>query len=248
MKYSNRYYAHYLKTTTQKEMLPYCLQREVAVIAPKHLHKDGQMQKIQRHLRVHMEDIIKKIHLFKCSKSDDPINWYYSLARYKKGLPFRNFLIPPKEKKDWAMYHWQEIISYDFCLDFDCDSFEEKIQTLPKVMHIAEILLKKVKLLEIRDSGQGFHLIVPYHSMPTSYHELSFNPYADENIYDAFKEVAIFFKLQIADEIDLSIYDSRRVVKTPGSLAIYEDQELACVVLYNSLYKDLNTFKMEVGL
>lgn len=226
-----QYCSHYLKDEVIAEMLPYCLNREVAVIAPAWTHKEGQFQNGQRNLRVSEAYMIPKIHTFKCENANVPMQWYYSLATYSQGLPFRNFLIPKEEKTHWIINHWRQMVAYDFCIDIDAPCFDAKPQALKDARRIMLAMSAWAKRIELRDSGKGYHLIVEYKDLPRWMQKLSFDPYHPQSIYGEYKKIAMEYYAKFSEMIDTSIYDSRRVVKIPGSLAIYEDRIVECQTL-----------------
>jgi len=226
-----QYKTHYLKPEVQQEICSFCLMREAAVIAPGWMHEEGAFQNGQRNLRIHEPYMVKKIHNFKLDKSETPVQWYYSLATYSNGLPFKNFLIPTQQKTFWIINHWKSMVAYDFCMDIDAPSFEYKDLALKDAQKIAKDLLSFMRRVEIRDSGKGFHIIVAYEDLPKHLQQCSFNPYHENNIYTEFKKIALRYYETHSEMIDTSIYDSRRVVKTPGSLAIYEEDIVECKIL-----------------
>lgn len=226
-----RYLKHYEDPEVQSQMLYYTKNREVAVLAPSWTHKDEEFQNGQRNFRVDEPYVIRKIHRFKTKNSDVPMQWYYSLAHYSTGLPFKNFLIPKEQKTHWVINHWKQIISYDFCIDVDAPSFNFKEQAFKDAQRIAYDLSEWASYIEIRDSGKGYHIIVPYRCFTKALKSCSFDPYKENNIYSELKKIALYYYRIFSEMVDTSIYDSRRIVKIPGTLAIYEDRIVECQIV-----------------
>jgi hypothetical protein len=232
MQINDEYLKHYLLKDIQEAMLPYMLNREVCVMAPKWCHKEGTFQKGQRNLKVHQTYMIEKIHKFKAEMGADPMQWYASLATYATGLPFKNFLIPKDQKMNWTINHWRSMIAYDFVIDLDCP--QERYKSL--LEHDTHAIAQKVYAMfgyaQIRNSSaHGFHIVVPYEYLSDELKACSFDPYNDNNIYSKLKTIATYFYKEYSELVDLSIYDSRRVIKVPYSLAVYPDKNVMVEII-----------------
>lgn len=214
-------------------MCQYCKHREVAVISPKWINEKLGTISSQRCLVVERWDIIPKIMNFKKDFGTPYVNWYHSLALYNNSLPFRTFKIGKEEKELWKKIHWVHMIGYDFVLDLDVPSFDSEIWDIAE--NDKNAILEWFKLHEVpcslRQSGQGWHFYVPYEYMPTWVKQLSFDPHAKNNIYQLYYKIAKWFYSSFSEMIDTGIYDSRRVIKIPHSIAIYEDREVECLEL-----------------
>ena len=148
-------------------------------------------------------------------------NIYYSLARYKDGIPNQTLNISKRDNTEWNKEHWKHIETFDFLIDFDADNEEHAQELKRDVMAVSNILQVPHS---IRYSGMGYHIIIRGEYMP----KLSYNP-DDKNCYfDLVAELLKSLKKNYCGFIDLSTCDSRRVVKIPYSLANYENEQYVC--------------------
>jgi hypothetical protein len=163
-------------------------------------------------------------------------NYYYSLAKYKNGIPNQDWRLNERNKsemgddsrqelsnKEWTKIHFNQMESYDFLLDID-GNFEEMEYAYDSAKDIKTFFDIKRIPYELRFSGCGFHFIIPYMYMP----QLSLNPFIkEENIYKLYSRIAKFFFDDFSDLIDKHIYDSRRICKIPYTLSCYPEQDSA---------------------
>ena len=155
-----------------------------------------------------------------------PYNIYYSLAKYKQGIPYQ-VLNHDKRKelnKEWnEVEHWKNIDTFDFLIDFDGEDWKHAEQLKPDVLKVSE-LLKDVPH-SIRFSGCGFHIIVPGQYMPQG---LSYDPELETSYFTLLHDLLTALQRNYCGYIDLACTDSRRVVKIPYSLACYEEGAYVC--------------------
>lgn len=223
--------------TVKYKLKDYTYNREVAFI-------EIPSRNIIRKRRIHnmkgFEVYIKSLHIDLGRK----YNMYYSLAKYKNGVPYGSLNFS-KDKDNptlnyfWKVKYYQEMESYDFLLDIDADSQKEIGYAYYSAKQI-KILLDKFNVpYYLRFSGCGFHFIIPYKFFP----QLSFDPFDNTNIYLCYKQIAQKIKSKFSHMIDLGIYDSKRLVKIPYSLAFYDNEYFLSVPFNND--NEFDNFKLE---
>lgn len=218
---------HYNNYKVQYHIISFLKNREFCILPSK--VKNTKI-KPTRNLRVHsiqhLQFMLKRFSLFR--DLNHLANFYYSVAEFDGGLPFQNLgdlSNEGRELTDWNKNCHKKIIAYDFCIDIDAGSFDDF-----KHAEISARILKKLFdetefPYELRFSGMGFHFVTPYKYFPSTYH---FNPHEDGNIYQFFRSIAQKLSEEYSEMIDLNIYDHRRVLKIPFSLAIYDEKVLVC--------------------
>ena len=162
-------------------------------------------------------------------------NLYSSLAKFKGYFPVRGFY-GEKRRKDVAKIkdgenYAKSIISMDFALDIDA----------PDHTYIGEAFFnaKQIKRLfdnldvpySLRFSGCGFHFVIPAQYFK---HNRSYDGYVEDNIYQVYRALADCLYNEFSEFIDTSIYDMKRVLKTPYSLAIYDPETVYVCWEYRS--------------
>lgn len=160
-------------------------------------------------------------------------NLYYSLAQYKEGVPFSSIKdLATRETTQWNINHWKSMIKYDFVIDIDAGDYEDMKWATMSMQEIHTFLDLCNCPHEVIFSGKGFHIIIDYDYF--QYAGLSFDPKSPISVYKYFQKLAKHFNERFTEMIDLNIYDSRRVLKLPYSLAIYEDNVQVCRPLLNN--------------
>jgi hypothetical protein len=155
-------------------------------------------------------------------------NIYMSVAKYKKGIPNQTVLAYNRKdnkefidmNEDWKLNHWRQMSAYDFYIDVDAPEFEYLDYARDMTIKIFEYFDEHAIPYQLYFSGMGFHIKIPYEFF--AWTGWSFNPDAKDNIYKKYKEIAKIFHDKFGELIDLSIYDPRRVIKVPYSLAYYD--------------------------
>ncbi|MDD5059408.1 MAG: hypothetical protein PHQ60_16245 [Sideroxydans sp.] len=221
--------------------------RELALLVPKHY--PNEKARSVRNIRCHNFGVKENGDKFGLDyvydvtgffKIQTHYNFYYSLAEYKNGLPYKQPRLSDRDNDEWNNNHWKEMIGYDWLIDIDSPSFED----LSFAYHSAVNLKNLFDLTDVpyylRFSGCGFHFIVPYRLLPK---HLSFNYQDSDNIYKFLHKLTKILYNNISELIDLNIYDSRRVTKLPYSLAVYGNEILVCHPFlsdeeFNSFYND----------
>lgn len=234
------YGSWYNNLTIRYKLFPYLKNREFALLVPKCFPEDKL--KSTRFLKI--TNVQSFDFFFKVTGMNDfetKYGFFYSMAKYETGIPFVPY---NKEKRSvaktyWIENHWKEMVSYDFYLDVDGD---EKIFDLTKdsAKYILNLLMELKFPFKLRYSGQGFHFITDYEILepyiPLKWK--SFNPNLSYNIYKLFGLIAKWISNQTSEFIDLGIYDPRRVLKIPFSLALYETGVYVCLPITNLIQFD----------
>lgn len=207
------------------------VRRECAVLTPKIFKEQCRLTGV-RYLRIlsakgfdYAMNQMVKYKQFEC-----PLNIYYSLARYKKGLPQMSCILKlrGKEIEQWNERYVNEIEAYDCLIDFDADSHQEMDIAKESARNVITFLDAKNIPYHLRFSGMGYHIIIPHEAFLCVPHH--FNPYEnnDENIYRIYNNITQFFHDEFSEMVDVGLHDSRRVVKAPYSLALYDDGAFVC--------------------
>lgn len=160
-------------------------------------------------------------------------NVYYSLAKYKEGIPYSTLELAKRDFGNWTKEHWKEMVSYDFLLDIDAGNHNEIEFAVYSAKEIKKLFDKLEVPYHLRFSGRGFHFVIPYEFFPIDADGLTelhcFNPDSDYNIYNVYNKIAVELSKRYSEMIDTTIYDSRRVTKIPYSLALYNGRNYVCV-------------------
>jgi len=181
---------------------------------------------LQRNLKCHNVQSLK-FFLDRFKVIERQVNMYYSLGKYRRGVPYRVPNNPEKDFEitdDWKKNHWREMISYDFFIDIDAKKDEEFKWSLMSAKIIKQEMDNKSYTYEMRFSGRGFHFVIPYDNFKS---DLGFEPFTN-NIYRWYYALAKHLQEEYSEMIDLRVYDARRVVKVPYSLSFYDDGVFVC--------------------
>lgn len=184
-------------------------------------------------------------------KEKIPYNIYYSLAKYKFGIPNKVFNSDAMKKirEDWIQNHHKEMVSYDFLLDIDCGHVDD-FKYAKKTMLLVFDEFNKSKIpFELRFSGRGYHFIIPYeYFTKCSGSTTLFSPEKFDSIYKLHARMGLYFRDNFSEMIDTGIYDSRRLIKCPYTLGIYEDGLYCCSPIFSledAKRLNLSDFKVE---
>lgn len=224
-----RFYTDY---AVQHKLIRYLYNRELCLISPK-----GWGSFVVRNLRVHntqsFQFYLNFLRMFR-----DPMhsyNLYYSMAKFDKGIPFRNTK-SGNLKEDFTQWNRdckRLISSYDMLIDIDAGTFGDIGLALESAMLVRKRLLSDGIAFYQRFSGMGFHLVAPYRQFGAG----CLDPDGETNIYQAMKERAQNLHDTCSEMIDVNIYDCRRVAKLPYTVAIYGRQDMVCAPV-----NDLDSF------
>lgn len=150
---------------------------------------------------------------------------FYQLSKDTNLIPFSFNLKKRKNQiKEFGEICNDYQIKIDFVLDFDVhdDDYEK---TFDEVVRTCEFFNNFKSLYSVRFSGRGFHIVIDSKYLPDRLDECDF-----------YHHIALKLqKLLDLSTLDLSIYDDRRVIKTPYS--IDHRSGLCCI--------PINRFKVE---
>lgn len=167
-------------------------------------------------------------------------NLYYSLARYDGPVPKRDTAgWVNVELKQFYKNHRDHMDSFDFFIDIDSSG---KMDV--NMAYISARLLKKLfdswnVPYQLRFSGKGFHFIID--GLLFKGYGFKFNVLSETSIFKAYSKMARWLNMNVSEMVDVNIYDSRRVIKLPYSLAIYKDNVQVCRPFLSN--KEFNKWK-----
>lgn len=219
-------YPDWYKTPQVKfRMIQFTYNRETMFIKK----EDNRGGATTRMLRIHNLNSFfvwsKRLNMFKLNRE---YNLYYSLAKYKNGIPYTTLDMKNRDFSDWNNNHWKEMESYDFLLDIDAGSHSDIMFAHYSAWNIKNRFDDLNVPYHLRFSGRGFHFVMPFACFGFQEGDVSFNPDDKENIYFVFMNIAMELHNRYSEMVDTSIYDSRRVTKIPYSLALYDGRNYVC--------------------
>lgn len=229
---TSNYYKWYFIPKIKFNIIKYTKNRETMLLS-------HDRKKFLRMLKIHSVQHID-FHLKALNWYKQKWNIYYSMAQYKNGIPNQKFNLAARDNSQWKKDHWKQMVSYDFLIDIDATTHDEIIDAKLSALNIIRRLEKHKILYDVRFSGMGFHIVVPYdHFKSDNY---SFDPKHERSIYSYYSLMARKLNIEISEMVDYKINDSRRVCKVPYSLAIYENIIYVCCPLTIKMLKE---FKLE---
>ena len=170
-------------------------------------------------------------------------NIYYSMMKYKNGIPSLKPYLRKREDimpEYWIKQHFYTAISYDFLLDFDMDSDKDFEQVKKEVLITHNNLVLCGCEHKINFTGNGFHIIIPYNAL-----NVDIDLTKDFGLLSEFLQLIQEQMMKKCPSLDVGVgSDARRVSKIPFSLSIYEDLTCRVVVPFFDT-KDLNDFKID---
>lgn len=237
---------YYSNFNVQYYFLHYLNNREFAFFPAKTKYSDNRMTK--RNLRVHniqgFQFWLNRMHFFDSKNINyNCVNFYYSLATFKNGLPMTD----PKnisltvDKAEWNANAYKEIVAYDMVIDIDSGTHEEIDFAIDSAKMIKRLFDSYKIPYYLRFSGMGFHFVIPYRFFPLI---LSLNPHDKTNIYSYMSKIGDMMHDDLSELVDLGVYDSRRVLKIPYSLAIYENETYLCQPINDFKKFDINGMRL----
>lgn len=206
------------------ELIKQTYNREFAVLPPKHFNQKYGTRTLRLHSVQHLDFILWN--QLKCKLTKKCLNLYYSLATYKKGLPMLGANLRERDTSDWKDNHYKHIIAYDLLIDIDAGSHDEITYAQESALKIVDELDDCEVPFQLRFSGMGFHIIIPYWFFRDV--KISFNPFAENNIYKLYTRILVNLHDRVSEMIDFKIADSRRICKLPYSIAFYDGCEYVC--------------------
>jgi hypothetical protein len=236
----NFLYSWYDIAPVKFEIIKFLYYREFALIDKKDSAKTIRMLKC--HSVQHLDFILKN--WIKIRQQDKLVNLYYSLAKYQYGIPNQTPKLAERDNSYWNRNHWRQMEGYDFLIDIDAGDHSEIDWAKESMITICDFFDELIVPYELRFSGCGFHIIIPFRYLPP----LSRDPYEKENIYQLLAWVARHLYETKSEMIDTGIYDSRRICKVPYSLAVYDGQLYTCKPIITTTernYFNLENYKAE---
>ncbi len=210
----------YQVSSVKFKIIKYTYRRETMFIG----ESNGKAVRMLRiHNVQHLDTWLSQFYIFEHKRK---YNLYYSLARYKDGIPYGSLNLAKRDFEDWKERHWKEMESYDCLIDIDAGNSKELNFAFYSAKAIRKLFNKCNVPYHVRFSGMGFHFLMPYKFFKEF--NLSFDKEDENNVYDFHSNIAARLHQNYSEMIDTNIYDSRRVVKIPYSLALYGKDEYVC--------------------
>lgn len=210
MEYYGDMHLHYLIA------LP-CRLREFSVLASSY---EERRKKNMRNLVCHRpQDFQFFWRYLKIVEGEYFMNFYHSVARYEHGVPTSKLV--DRDLTEWNLTCFKHIIDYPFLVDIDAENHEEMSLAHQATKEILiDMLSKGWNGIFIMTSGMGFHILARMKDVTKN---RNFIPDTEGNIYEEYKQLATVYHNEVSSMVDLKIYDHRRLMKCPYSLAVYDD-------------------------
>lgn len=232
---------YYTRRETIDAMLPFVINREIAFIPAKFDSDNKPLRSCQAHK---FESLLFLANYMRYVTKQRPYNWYVSLAKFntpppKVSLSYAMRFNRREQIREWEKNLPEKIDYYDLVIDVDApDHTEVSIQSaVDSTKAIRDQLHKENAKFFIVFSGMGFHIYIKQEQNNQNY-----DGYTQPNIYQSHLKYAEYLKKTFSELIDTKIYDSRRVIKLPYSVAIYEHGLFFCRPIDNG---ELNNFDIE---
>lgn len=231
----------YKRIDVQFEIIKFLRNREFALLVPSWIQDKNITKRSTRTLRCHSIQHFqylfnKGLRIF---EKQTPYNLYYSLAVYEHGIPYQTLDFSKRDNTEWIKEHYKNIAGYDFLIDIDAGEHEDIYFAHETTLNIVELFNFLNIPFEVRFSGMGFHIVIPFCWLP----KCSFNPSDENSIYKSLSSISKGLSKKYSEMIDLNIYDSRRIIKVPYSIALYEKDLYICTPFLSM--KGLNDFRLE---
>ena len=224
-------YQWYKLASVKFELIKYLHNREFSLLVPKFAFQEVQKRSV-RTLKVHnVQGFDFNLKATKMFVKETPYCLYYSLAKYKNGIPNQILNFITRDTSDWTKNHYKEMISYDYLIDIDAPDFDDLQFAYESAINIKNLFDKLNVPYELRFSGLGFHFVIPYKFLPEN---LTLNPHEENNLYQFLSKLTKLILKECSEMVDTNIYDSRRVCKIPYSLALYYHDAFVCTPFLNN--------------
>ena len=240
----NKLWEHYKDIDNKFKIVKHLKNRETALLTPAYT-KVGfkSLRNIRCHSTQTFDFMLKWAGL---NQDDRPVNIYHSLATYKEGIPQEWKMANRKETyAEWDKKRIRKTIAYDFVVDIDAPTHKEIGMAQEDTIRLYNIL--KPYNPSIRFSGKGFHIYISYEDMcgfrGMGIRKSSFNPDKSPNVYNDYYIIAKAMHDTITEFIDLCIYDSRRLIKCPNTLAFYGPKDV--YICKELTIKELEEFELD---
>ena len=226
-------YQWYNLASVKFEMIKHLYNREFALFVPKFIDNQEVQKRSVRTLKVHsVQHLDFNLKATKMFIKETPYCFYYSMAKYKNGLPNQTLNFTERDNTDWTENCYKEIESYDYLIDIDAPDFSDMQFAYESAYNVKELFDKLNVPYELRFSGLGFHFIIPYKYLPQ---DLTLNPHKEDNLYKFLSKLTKLIFKECSEMLDTNIYDSRRVCKLPYSLALYYHDAFVCSPFLNDI-------------
>lgn len=229
----------YTRPDVKFEIIKLTKNKEFSVLVPSWLDKEERIKNtrmLKVHSVQHLDFMFKALHVFEREKI---YNLYYTIATYKNGIPNQTYNFAKRDNRMWNKQHYNEMSSFDFFIDVDCDEFENMDYCHESAKMIKQCLDHFNVPYEIRFSGKGFHFIIPYEYLPKQ----SLNPSDEINLFRTLALTTEKLHDTLSEMVDTTVYDSRRLCKIPYTLAIYEDKIMVCTPILSD--EEFNNFHLD---
>ena len=215
------------------EIIKFLRDREFACLVPSWCPEDMK-KKSTRTLRCHSVQHLDTI-LFKILDvryKQTLYNLYYSMATYMNGLPYQNPNLAKRDTKEWKDKHHEQMFAYDWLIDIDAGSHDDIDWAFESADKIKRLLDRCSVAYELRFSGCGFHIIVPYRMF--AWLNLHTNPWAEGSYFSFLTKMSEQIYNKLSELTDWTMPDSRRLTKIPYSIAFYPEAEYICLPFINA--------------
>jgi len=199
---------YYLHEGTLFDIARHCFRREVALIRSKQGAK-GDNTTHTRNLKIHNRPEAHHVINQKHKIIDKKLNLYISTMTYTHGVGEAN-------NTYWKEHHQDHAISNDLLIDIDVKRWCDIEKAKEAAIKITAFFHQRQCPTRITFSGRGYHVVIPGRH---------FSPEA--TLKDYYK-IARYLKERFSSLIDLRVYDKRRVMKCPCSLAFYRNYTAVC--------------------
>lgn len=233
----SNYYKWYFISKVKFNIIKYTKNSETALISS---NKKITLRMLKVHSVQHIDFHLKAINWFK-----NKWNIYYSIAKYKDGIPNQKFDLRNRDHSVWNENCHRYITDYDFLIDIDASSHEEIGYAQQSALNVCKLLDKYSIPYHIVFSGCGFHIKVPYSFFKSKGY--SFLHGEPNSIYRVFASISRRLNKEVSEMIDTTIYEHRRLCKVPYTLALYDEDIYVCmpITLEKLKYFHLNDYKPE---
>lgn len=236
-------HTYYTSFNTIVAMLPYVKNREIAFIPAKYDTKNKPIRACQAHKHQSLAFLGSYLQY---SKKQKPYNWYVSVAHFNTPPPKQSLAWDNRHNRLLAIREWEQnfpdkIDYYNFIIDIDSPDHSEISMKacVDSTRAIRDYLIKEQLKFYIVFSGMGFHIYINDENQDRE----NYDGYKLPNIYQRHMSYAEHLKSEFSELVDTKIYDTRRVIKLPYSVAIYEDVMYFCRPLHSEF--ELDYFKLE---
>lgn len=166
-----------------------------------------------------------------------PFSFFYSLATFRRGIPF--YPVHDLGKRDFSGFFkdiQKEIVAYDLLIDIDAPTRDDIMYAHEVMQQVHQELMYEGLPHEVIFSGKGFHIKVPFDVMFDGDYSVNkivyqFTSGDWSKLIDQYSLLSKRLHEEYGDLIDTSVYDLRRICKIPNTLAVYPDAVLVCAPL-----------------